>query len=1140
MSYLVGCLDAMKRFGYLIAALILLGLALQVKSYLYCLPDIDGDEAILLEEMRTDELQIIQTINTVSNNDNLESLEGIFSSLPSAVCYTYADQSDKLLSWKGVVDACQVIRSKVLPNGHRLTIGWQLLDDDSQFVRGHNLSQVYLPSQSQSEILLDGNLQSLKLRGKQPSKRPRVGWLISFLFLIAFGSALRGISMLSDTLTYLTSPLLYLGAVLANQRWFDQVAIHHETALHLTPWASSLVELFMLTCTLYLFNLKGISKSSLQRSWLSLCVHLIAVLFLLVGIILSFYHFIHSPAVRIDFNELSTLSLVEGISIICLVSWTLVLFMRTQLLIREIKRLSTLHKYGCFTGIALLTLVAAGIPTGVSPYWILPLFIMIYLILNDLYYDIGGKNITWLILWLVVMSAFLSTLLYRYDFESDIRNRKISMEAYFQEVDHERWAACKQMQNTRFDSIKQYITTHPQLGQIDAADMIQSTLDPLPDIQISVSGYTQDSTSLYTQTLTRHDHLYWVDLGQGWSFDPIVNTYRSTDYFIHNSDSITHYTDYTGYSYGRNIETPLSLIIDGRLTTNQLELSDDDILQLMATDDQATYISSDLYLTSRPYQEIIAVTQKPIFSILKPITLFSFFFCLLTILVILFMILNSILDFLPDYLPLRFSRDAGLSTRIQIIIVGMVIFSFITIATITSIYLQSQIVKTENKETQNRIRAISNTMLWHLKDIDETKNTAYFLENIRGELESIHDVDIQLFDTEGHNISAQSSTAYLPYIAYHYFNRLGQNNPLTLKDKHLEKSYIPFKSGKTNEQIFASLEYNGPETSSLGVVDYLGTLLNVYVFLFLIAGAVALAIARSITEPLETLANRMKQTKLNKKNIPVEWKADDEIGKLIKNYNSMINQLEESAQLIARTERDGAWKEMARNVAHEIKNPLTPMKLSIQYLERAVKQNPDQAKPLVKRISSTLIEQIDNLAQIADAFSNFGQMPLAKNEKVILNEVVETIHDLFRKRDDMMIRMSEPIEDLLVFADKNHLISILNNLLKNAIQSIPNNRSGAISIDLYKEDDNAIIKVSDNGVGIPNEMKDKIFTPNFTTKNSGSGLGLAISSNMIEAFNGKMYFESIEGVGSKFYIAIPLMKHVIDKSDPDTLLLGSE
>jgi len=1134
----VCCLRQMKRFGYFIAGIIFLLLAFQVEGYLYCTADVEGDESVLLNEMRTDELSIIQTINSVNNNDDLQSIESIFNALPSSICYTYANQANKLVSWKGVIDDCQVIRSKVLPNGHTLTIGWLLLDSDKNLVEGQGLSQCYVQSEIDSEILLDGNIRSLRLASQKQSKRPSIGWLISFLFLISFLSLLRGIALQSSIVTYVSTPLLYLLYADINQRWFGQVAIHHETSLHLTPWAPSLVELFMLTCGLYLINLKGISKKYTERKELSIAVHLIAVLMLLIGIILSFYHFIHSPSVRINFNELSTLSLVEGISIICLVSWTLILFMRTQLLIRETKTLTPLIKYACFVGIALFTLIAAGIPTGVSPYWVLPLFVIVYLILNDLYFDIGAKNITWLILWLVVMSAFLSTLLYRYDFERDIHNRKASLEAYFQEVDLESLDACKQIQSNKFDSIKQHILTHPHLGQIDALDMIQSTFDPIENVQISVSGYTQDSTSIYTNHSLVHDqHLHWLDLGQGWTFDPIINTYRATNHFQRGENRITHYTDYTSYSYGRNIETPLSLIVNGQLTTNQLELSDDDIMELMSSDNLKHYIASDLYLTYRPYDEIIAVTRKPIFSILKPITLFSFFFCLLTILVILFMILNSTLDFLPDYLPLRFSRDAGLSTRIQIIIVGMVIFSFITIATITSIYLQSQIIKNENKETQNRIRAISNTMLWHLKDIDESKNTAYFLENIRGELERIHDVEIQLFDTEGRKVSEQSATAYLPYIAYHYFNKLQQNNPLTLKEMQLEKSYIPFKSGKTNEQIYASLEYNGPDTSSLGVVDYLGTLLNVYVFLFLIAGAVALAIARSITEPLETLANRMKQTKLNKKNIPVEWKADDEIGKLIKNYNSMITQLEDSAQLIARTERDVAWKEMARNVAHEIKNPLTPMKLSIQYLERAVKQNPDQAKPLVKRISSTLIEQIDNLAQIADAFSNFGKMPQAKNEKVILNEVVETIHDLFRKRDDMNIKMSEPIEDLLVFADKNHLISILNNLLKNAIQSIPNNRAGAISIDLYKEDDNAIIKVSDNGVGIPNAMKDKIFTPNFTTKSSGSGLGLAISSNMIEAFNGKMYFDSIEGVGSKFYIAIPLMKHVIDRDDPDIIVL---
>ena len=134
------------------------------------------------------------------------------------------------------------------------------------------------------------------------------------------------------------------------------------------------------------------------------------------------------------------------------------------------------------------------------------------------------------------------------------------------------------------------------------------------------------------------------------------------------------------------------------------------------------------------------------------------------------------------------------------------------------------------------------------------------------------------------------------------------------------------------------------------------------------------------------------------------------------------------------------------------------------------------------------------------------------------------IHDLFRKRDDMDIFLEEPIDDVIVFADKHHLIRILNNLVKNAMQAIPEDRRGIIHLRLYKEGSNAFIRVSDNGTGIPDYMKDKVFTPNFTTKNSGTGLGLAISANMIDTFNGRIYFETEENIGTDFYIEIPLMR----------------
>jgi len=245
---------------------------------------------------------------------------------------------------------------------------------------------------------------------------------------------------------------------------------------------------------------------------------------------------------------------------------------------------------------------------------------------------------------------------------------------------------------------------------------------------------------------------------------------------------------------------------------------------------------------------------------------------------------------------------------------------------------------------------------------------------------------------------------------------------------------------------------------------------------------------------------------------------------LINEYNLLTEKLDESVDILARTERDVAWREMAKQVAHEIKNPLTPMKLSIQYLEKAVKANPDNAQELIERISITLIEQINNLNQIANEFSNFATMPKASNEKIIINEIVEAIHDLFRKREDMEIRMTEPIDDLFVFADRNHLVRILNNIVKNAIQAIPTDQQGKIKISLTKEGGKAVVSVKDNGTGIPDHMKDKVFTPNFTTKSSGTGLGLAISANMIESFNGKIYFETQVGEGTTFFVEIPLMR----------------
>jgi nitrogen fixation/metabolism regulation signal transduction histidine kinase len=213
---------------------------------------------------------------------------------------------------------------------------------------------------------------------------------------------------------------------------------------------------------------------------------------------------------------------------------------------------------------------------------------------------------------------------------------------------------------------------------------------------------------------------------------------------------------------------------------------------------------------------------------------------------------------------------------------------------------------------------------------------------------------------------------------------------------------------------------------------------------------------------------------------------------------------------------------MARQVAHEIKNPLTPMKLQIQMLERASEKDPEKARDMIKKISKSLITQIDILSNIASEFSSFAKMPTPQNDVFVLNKLVEEVYYLFKVEEHIHMDLSVPDEALSILADSEQITRVLNNLIKNAIQSIPDEQQGKIEVSLYKSGNLAIIKVSDNGIGIPENRKENIFSPYFTTKTSGTGIGLTMSKGIIESAKGQIYFKSAEGVGSEFYVELPL------------------
>jgi nitrogen fixation/metabolism regulation signal transduction histidine kinase len=236
----------------------------------------------------------------------------------------------------------------------------------------------------------------------------------------------------------------------------------------------------------------------------------------------------------------------------------------------------------------------------------------------------------------------------------------------------------------------------------------------------------------------------------------------------------------------------------------------------------------------------------------------------------------------------------------------------------------------------------------------------------------------------------------------------------------------------------------------------------------------------------------------------------------------MVHQLEQSAEALAKSEREGAWREMARQVAHEIKNPLTPMKLSIQYLQKAINNNQDNVKELTSNVAKTLVEQIDHLSKIAADFARFANIGNRYVELFDLHFVLEGLKDLFSSNAKVKLVWKPVHREIMMRADKTHMNRLFTNLLTNAVDACGEKNLCKIVITEEIKRDTILIQISDNGDGIPEEMRSKIFTPNFTTKSSGTGLGLAMSKSIIEQSGGEVWFETTLGEGTSFFVQLPL------------------
>ncbi|OAD46764.1 sensor histidine kinase [Polaribacter atrinae] len=411
-----------------------------------------------------------------------------------------------------------------------------------------------------------------------------------------------------------------------------------------------------------------------------------------------------------------------------------------------------------------------------------------------------------------------------------------------------------------------------------------------------------------------------------------------------------------------------------------------------------------------------------------------------------------------------------------------------------------------------------------------TENLAKIFQERIFEISSINKLNISFYDLQGNLLKSSTASA---------FEKVDEN-PLPvdiLKELSQNSNHKILKTSVDDGTVYqSSFSFiHDPKFKRIGIIELQFTQDNseiehelrefmlrlgvVYILMFLIAIAIAYFLSSYITRSIKTISDKMQQTRLNKRNEKIVLdKASSEIEILVEAYNHMIDELGESAAKLAKSEREQAWREMAKQVAHEIKNPLTPMRLTVQSFERRFDPLDEKAKDKLKEFCQTLIQQIDVMSSIASAFSDFAKMPTQKKEQVELISVVKFALDIFTEE---YIKYYPQEKELYANLDKTQLIRVITNLVKNAIQAVNVEENPLIEVKVFSEDLNIKITVSDNGKGISEDLKDLIFEPKFTTKTSGMGLGLGMIRNIIEAYKGSISFTSTEGLGTVFTVILP-------------------
>lgn len=879
--------------------------------------------------------------------------------------------------------------------------------------------------------------------------------------------------------------------------------------------------------------------------------------------------------IELNLNNIFSLDFYSILGFLTMTTLTMAFFLVSSSLFVNLVdgKVKTWHAVLIVIGTVLLSIPFFLKNAAIIPGLIYPAMLLVCL-LSYIYFAIkpgGYRNLTGVLFFIILFSIITTYVLDFYHYEKEKETRKIKASELFSRRDP--------LMEFEFQKLSGQITTDQKIVSM-LEDWKKGLNDGKPvddyirknyfinfwnqyDLQVTIckredvlniqpGGYLENCYSYFNKlaklpgTETVSQDLFFVSDKMGNS-----NYFSELTFHLQNnrSDSARIYIEiFQKYISETGLGYPDLLIDEKAKVISGL----DDYSYARYVDDKLIYKNGDFsynlgfqafnsknrdkyFLDNEGYNHYIIkmddsnalIISKKNMSLLDLIAPFSYLFILFSLFLILFF-LGYVLWGGVRQVEFNFSN------QLQVAIISIIVISFFILGMIT----RANIIHLYNNKNRDSLSEKAFSILSEVEhkiggEPDLYPELQPYVSDMLTNFSSIFYSDINLFNTDGTLFASSRPQIFNEKLLSFkmnpeaYYRLSVEQSLLYLQNEKIGgqeylSAYIPFRNNEDHIIAYINLPYFAKQTElkkELG--DFLAAYINVYVLLIVLAIVVTILVSRIISRPLKLIRDKLSATRLGESNEKIEWNRKDEIGKLVEEYNRMIDELSRSAELLARSERESAWREMAKQVAHEIKNPLTPMKLSVQYLQKAWNEKTPDWEAHLDRFTRTIVEQIDSLSEIASEFSDFAKMPAAYMEKTSLVEVINSATDLYHHRRNISISLEDPGSECFVLADKKQLLRVFNNLVQNAVQAIGKREDGIIRIRISREDENYHIAITDNGMGITDEQAERIFSPSFTTKSSGMGLGLAMSKSILTSINASINFESTPGEGTTFHIIIP-------------------